>query len=69
MGRAKDEFKYNASFLAHVPWVDDGVILGERQPGLVKERLSSLGHSGTWWHNYLSYPCTGSAGEMTELGW
>lgn len=50
MGRLKGEFRYTPGFLAHGSWVDDSAVLGAREPGLVKKRLSFLGlvHDGTW---------------------
>lgn len=51
MGRVKDEFTYLPRFLTHVPRVDDGAVLGEQKPGLVKKRINYLDlvHDRTWW--------------------
>lgn len=70
MGRLKGEFRYTPRFLAHGSWADDGAVLGEREPGLVKKRLSFLGlvHDGTWWRKCPTCLRTRS-GEMTELRW
>lgn len=71
VGKVKDEFKCTPRFLPHVAWVGDGAILGEKEPVLIKKRISCVGlvHDGTWWHKCSSYPCTGRAREVTELGW
>lgn len=42
VGRVKDEFRYLPRFLTHVPWVDDGAILGEQEPGLVRKKINCL---------------------------
>lgn len=71
MGRLKGELRYPPRSLAHGSWADDGAILGEREPGLVKRRISCIGlvHDGTWWHMHPTCPCTGRVGEVTKLGW
>lgn len=43
VGKVKDEFRYTPRFLAHVSWVSGGLFLGEREPGLVKKKISYVG--------------------------
>lgn len=56
MGRVTDEFGYSPGFLTHVPWVDDGAVLGEQEPSSVKKRINSLDlvPDRTWRHKCRS---------------